>query len=187
NIGGSEKNPQMDEAHLMLGKARYYDKRYVPALEAFNYVLYKYPTSDKIHEVKVWREKTNMRMENDALAVKNLRKLLSEIKFKDQIYADANAALAQAFLNLQETDSAVVRLRRATEFTKSDEEKARYRFITGQLYDEMKLQDSAQVAYQDVIDMHRNSPRVYVIQAHARQAQYFDYAKGDTLQFLEKF
>ena len=57
NIGGSEKNPQMDEAHLMLGKTRYYDKRFIPALEAFNYVLYKYPNSDKIYEVKIWREK----------------------------------------------------------------------------------------------------------------------------------
>ncbi len=66
NIGGSEKNPQMDEAHLLLGKTRYYDQRFVPALEAFNYVLYKYPTSSKIQEVKIWREKTNMRMDNDA-------------------------------------------------------------------------------------------------------------------------
>ena len=57
NIGGSEKNPQMDEAHLLLGKSRYYDQRFVPALEAFNYVLYKYPNSDKIYEVKIWREK----------------------------------------------------------------------------------------------------------------------------------
>jgi TolA-binding protein len=48
NIDGGEKNPQMDEAHLMLGKARYYDQRFVPALEAFNYVLYKYPKSDNI-------------------------------------------------------------------------------------------------------------------------------------------
>ena len=87
NIGGSEKNPQMDEAHLLLGKTRYYDQRFVPALEAFNYVLYKYPTSSKIQEVKIWREKTNMRMDNDAAAVINLKKLLGEIKFKDQIIA----------------------------------------------------------------------------------------------------
>ncbi len=52
NIEGVEKNPQIDEAHLMLGKARYYQQRFVPALEAFNYVLYKYPNSDKIYEVK---------------------------------------------------------------------------------------------------------------------------------------
>ena len=52
NIQGSEKNPQMDEAQLFLGKSRYYRQRFVPALEAFNYVFHKYPTSDKIYEIK---------------------------------------------------------------------------------------------------------------------------------------
>ena len=70
-------------------------------------MLYKYPNSDKIYEVKIWREKTNMRLENDALAVENLRKLLKEIKFKDQIFADANATLAKAFINLKQKDSAI--------------------------------------------------------------------------------
>lgn len=187
NIDGSEKNPQMDEAHLMLGKSRYYSQRFVPALEAFNYVLYKYPSSDKIYVVKIWREKTNMRMENDALAVTNLRKLLKEIKFKDQIFADANATLAQAFLNLKETDSAVAKLKIATEFTKSKEEKARYRFILGQVYEQLGYKDSAFAKYQEVIDMKRKAARQYVIQAHARQAAQFDFAKGDTLAFVEKF
>ena len=187
NIDGSEKNPQMDEAHLMLGKTRYYDQRFVPALEAFNYVLYKYPNSDKIYEVKIWREKTNMRMENDALAVTNLRKLLKEIKFKDQIFADANATLAQAFLNLKENDSAIAKLKIATEFTKSNEEKSRYRFILGQVYELKGYKDSAFAQYQEVIDMKRKSARQYVIQAHARQAAQFDFAKGDTLAFMEKY
>lgn len=187
NIQGSEKNPQMDEAHLMLGKARYYDQRFVPALEAFNYVLYKYPNSNKIYEVKIWREKTNMRLENDALAVNNLRKLLSEIKFKDQIFADANATLAQAFLNLEEKDSAVAKIKIATEFTKSQEEKARYRYILAQLYDTMGYKDSAYATYQSVIDMHRKAARQYVIHAHVQQAKQFDYLKGDTIAYLKKF
>ena len=187
NIDGKEKNSQMDEAHLLLGKARYYDLRFVPALEAFNYVLYKYPESDKIYEVKIWREKTNMRMENDAIAVINLRKLLREIKFKDQIFADANATLAQAFLNLGQKDSALVKLKTATAFTKSKEEQARYRFITGQLLAEMGQKDSAYAAFQSVIDMKRKSPRRYVIQAHLQQAKQFAATKGDTIAFLEKF
>ncbi|MBN8640981.1 MAG: gliding motility protein [Flavobacteriales bacterium] len=187
NIDGSEKNPQMDEAHLMLGKARYYDQRFIPALEAFNYVLYKYPSSDKIYEVKIWRERTNMRLENDAQAVTNLRKLLKEIKFKDQIFADANATLAQAFLNLEEKDSAIARLKIATEFTKENEEKARYRFILAQLYDQMGHKDSAYATYQEVIDMNRRSPRQYVIQSHIKQALQFDYATGDTLAFVKKY
>ena len=187
NIAGSEKNPQMDEAYLMLGKARYYDQRFVPALEAFNYVLYKYPNSDKIYEAKIWREKTNMRMDNDALAVDNLRKLLKEIKFKDQIFADANATLAQAFLNLELKDSAVAKVKFARDFTKSKEEKSRYRFILGQLYEELGYKDSAFAAYQTVIDMKRKSARQYVIQSHARQASQFDFEKGDTVVFLKKF
>jgi len=187
NIEGKEKNPQMDEAHLLLGKSRYYDQRFVPALEAFNYVLYKYPESDKIYEVKIWREKTNMRMENDALAVTNLRRLLKEIKFKDQIFADANATLAQAFLNLQENDSAVAKLRLATKFTKSNEEKARYRFILGQVFDQLGQKDSSFIAYQSVIDMNRKAPRRYVIQAHIQQAKQFNYKTGDTLAFVKKY
>ena len=35
-IQGREKNPQIDEAYLLLGKARYYDQRFIPALEAFS-------------------------------------------------------------------------------------------------------------------------------------------------------
>lgn len=187
NIGGSEKNPQMDEAHLMLGKSRYYDQRFVPALEAFNYVLYKYPTSDKINEVKIWREKTNMRLDNDETAIANLSRLLKEIKFKDQIFADANATLAQAFLNTKKPDSAVAKLRLATKYTKSNEEKARYRFIMGQIFDQLKQKDSAAIAYQEVIDMKRKAPKQYVIRAHANQAQYFDFEKGDTLAFAKKY
>jgi hypothetical protein len=187
NIQGSEKNPQMDEAYLMLGKARYYDQRFVPALDAFNYVLNKSPKSDKIYIVKIWREKTNMRLDNDALAVNNLRKLLKEIKFKDQVFADANATLAQAFINLQEKDSAVAKLKIAKKFTKSKEEISRYNYILGQLYEELGYKDSAFVSYQSVIDMHRKAARQYVIHAHIRQASQFDYQKGDTIAFLKKY
>ena len=51
NIEGKEKNPQIDEAYLLLGQARYHDQRFVPALAAFNNILNKYPTSDKINQV----------------------------------------------------------------------------------------------------------------------------------------
>jgi hypothetical protein len=186
-IGGVERNYQIDEAYLLLGKSRYFDQRFVPALEAFNYILYKYPESDKIYEAKIWREKTNIRLENEALAINNLKKLMAEIKFKEHIYADANAIIAQAYWNLEQKDSAIVRLKKATFHTKSEEEKARYRFITGQMFEDINKPDSAFKYYQKVIDMKRKSPRHYVIQAHARQAKQFDYKNGDTLAFLEKF
>lgn len=187
NIDGGEKNPQMDEAHLLLGKARYHDNRFLPALEAFNYILYKYPTSDKIFEAKVWREKTNIRLENNEQAIKNLKRLIADKKLKGQVQADANAILAQAYLNTGVKDTAIQKLKIARELTEQNEEKARYRFILGQLYENMGYKDSAFTAFQEVIDMKRKSPRRYVIWAHAKQAQQFDFKSGDTLAFMEKY
>ena len=53
NIKGKEKNPQIDEAYLLLGKSRYYSGRFIPALEAFNYILFKYPGSSNINSAKI--------------------------------------------------------------------------------------------------------------------------------------
>ncbi len=187
NIGGREKNSQIDEAYLLLGKSRYYDQRFVPALDAFNYILYKYPNSSNIYEAKIWREKTNMRLGNDALVVKNITKLLDEQKLSDQVLANANALLSEAFLNLEEKDSAVAKLKIAEEYTKIKAEKARYRFILGQLYEELGKKDSAIYSYQSVIDMKRKAAREYVIQSQVKKAQLFDYEKGDTTAFLKTY
>jgi tetratricopeptide (TPR) repeat protein len=186
-IEGQEKNYQIDEAYLLLGKARYYDQRFFPALEAFNYILYKYSTSSNIGPAKIWREKTNMRLGNDAQVLKNIAKLLKEKKLKPQVVADANALLAESFLNLEEKDSAIVKLKIAENKTKINAEKARYRFILGQLYQEMGIRDTALIYYQEVIDMNRKADREYVIQAYAKKAQLFDFENGNKEDFLKTF
>lgn len=187
NIGGKEKNSQIDEAHILLGKARYYDQRFVPALEAFNYILYKYSNSDKIDEAKIWREKTNMRLGNDALVIKNITKMLENKKTKKQVIANANALLSEAFLNTEEKDSAIAKLKIAEKYTKVNAEKARYRFILGQLYKELGIKDTASDYFQAVIDMNRKADRELVMQAYAKKAELFDYEKGDTTAFLKKY
>jgi len=187
NIGGSEKNPQMDEAYLLLAKARYYENRFIPSLEALNYILYKYPQSNKIYHAKVWREKVNIRLDNDDVAIKNLKKLLQNNQINGQDLADANAMLTQAYINIGANDSAIATIKIAKEATKSSEERARYKFILGQLYESLHYKDSAIFAFQEVIEMKRKSPRKYIIQAHAKQAFQLDIIKEDTLVFLDKF
>ena len=186
NIQGKEKNAQMDEAHLLLGKSRYYDQRFIPALEAFNYILYKYSNSDKIYEAKIWREKTNIRLENDALAIKNLKRLLKNNKVKPQVFADANAILSQAYINLEQKDSAIAPLKKALVSTKIKEEKARYHFILGQLYQALQHKDSAYAEFQEIIEMKRKSPKQYVMQGHAKQSELVDQTQ-DTVAFLKKY
>ena len=185
NIKGKEHNPQIDEAYLLLGKARYYDQRFVPALEAFNFILYKYPSSDKINQAKIWREKTNIRLENNELAIKNLKRLLDQEELKDQDLADANAMLALAYLNIKAKDSALAQLAIAVDYTKKNNEKARYNFIRGQLYNEFGYKDSANMAFDKVIELNRKVPRAYHINAHLAKANNFDFENGNKLDFIE--
>ena len=116
-LEGSEKNPQIDEAYLLLGKARYFDQRFVPALEAFNYILHKYPLSNTINEARIWREKTNMRLEFDELAIKNLKKVLESANLEKQNREKASAKLAQAYLNTNSPDSTLTRLKTSADMT----------------------------------------------------------------------
>tara|TARA_Y100000588_G_scaffold138737_1_gene152552 strand:- start:403 stop:2976 length:2574 start_codon:yes stop_codon:yes gene_type:complete len=185
NINGKEKNPQIDEAYLLLGKARYYDQRFVPALAAFNNILNKYPTSDKINQVKIWREKSNMRLDNNEGAIKKLKRLLEEEELEDQDLADATATLAQAYINIKAKDSAITLLGIAAENTKVKSEKARFHYIRGQLYNEFKEKDSANMEFDAIIDMHRQIPRAFYINAHLEKSYNFDADKGNEVEFLE--
>ncbi len=165
DIGGTERNPQTDEAFLLLGKARYFDERYIPALEAFNYVLQKYENSDKLNEARIWREKTNLRLGYEELALKNLKTLFKYDVLSDQEYADGRAVAAQAYINLKALDTAVGHMKIAAAYTRKTEEKGRYYYIIGQLYNRLEYPDSADMAFDRVIEFNRKIPRVYLINA----------------------
>ena len=185
NIQGKEHNPQIDEAYLLLGKSRYFDQRFVPALEAFNYILYKYPASSNINQARIWREKTNMRLENDELAIKNIKTLLEQEELEGQDLADASSTMAQAYINTKSLDSALTQIVIAAESTKKRFEEGRYFFIQGQLYNALQDKDSANIAFDKVIDLNRKIPRKYLISAHVEKAKNFDYEKGNKLEFIE--
>ena len=187
DIEDIERNPQTADAFLLLGKARYYDQRFVPALEAFNYVLRKYDQSRKLNEAAIWREKTNMRLDNNELALKNLRLLMKFEALKDQEYADARATIAQIYLNLNAPDTAMRELKVAAAYTTRMSEKGRYLFIIGQLYNELGHKDSANFVFDRVIALNRRVPRVYWINSHLQKIRNINVTpenREDVLDYL---
>ena len=185
DIKDVERNPQTDEAFLLLGKARYFDQRYIPALEAFNYILRKYTYSDKLNEANIWREKVNIRLENEELAIKNLKRLMKFETLKDQEYADARAMLAQAYINLNVPDTAIQQLKVASHYTKKNPEKGRYYYIIGQLYNTLNYKDSANYAFDKVIALNRRSPRVYMINAEIQKIRNTTLTDENSEEILE--
>ena len=185
DIKDEERNPQTDEAFLLLGKARYFDERYIPALESFNYILNKYTESDKLNEANIWREKVNIRLENEDLAIKNLKRLMKFEQLKDQEYADARAMMAQAYINLHAPDTAIQNLKIASHYTKKNPEKGRYYFIIGQLFNQLGYKDSANYAFDKVIELNRKSPRVYMINAEIEKLKNIKVGQENKEEVLD--
>ena len=181
NIKGKEKNPQIDESYILLGKARYFDNRFIPAQEAFNYILFKYPASSNINLAKIWRAKTNLRLENEGLAIKNLKELIESNKLSDEDNVAASSALAQAYITTKALDSAIIQLQRASQLTKDNHELGRLRFIEGQLYSSLGIKDSSNLAFDQVIALNRKTPRVYMISAHLEKIKNFDFENDNKL------
>ena len=99
--------------------------------------------------------KSNIRLNNNQIAIKNLKLLLPQaIKFQ-KIYSEVNASLAQAYLNNKNQDSARFFISKAGAFSKNNDHKARYLFIHGQLLEKINLLDSAQKVYNSIIELGR--------------------------------
>lgn len=184
-IDGKEYNPQMDEAFILLGKARYFDARFVQALDAFNFILKTYPTSNNINHAKVWKAKTNIRLNNEEVAIDNLKEMFKYGDVNEDDEADASAIMAQAFINLDSLEAALPYIRTASDKTKDKELKGRYTFIKGQLYNLLEMKDRANLAFDEVIALNRKSPRIYMINAYIEKAKNFDFTKEDRVAFLE--
>ncbi|QQX77583.1 MULTISPECIES: tetratricopeptide repeat protein [Aequorivita] len=184
-IDGKEYNPQIDEAYMLLGKARYYDGRFIPALDAFNFILDRYPTSNNINLAKVWKAKTNIRLKNEEYAIENLKKMFEQAELKEEEIADGAAMMAQAFINLDSLQPALEYIKMATENVNDKELKGRYTFIKGQIYNRLGEKDSANIAFDEVIAMNRKTSRAYMINAYLEKGKNFDYEKGDRIAFLE--
>lgn len=184
-IDGKEYNPQIDEAYMLLGKARYYDGRFIPALDAFNFILDRYPTSNNINVAKVWKAKINIRLNNEEYAIESLKEMFDEAELEDEEMADGAAMMAQAFINLDSLQPALEYIKIASENVNDKELIGRYTFIKGQLYNRLNEKDSANIAFDEVIEMNRKTSRAYLINSYLEKGKNFDYEKGDRTAFLE--
>lgn len=162
-MGGREYNPQIDEAFLLLGKARYFDQRFIPAKDAFSFILNHYPESTTINEAKIWVEKTNVRLEYFDMAIGNLITLINTSELNPIEQYEASSTLAQAYIYEDQMRLAIPPLRTAIENAPDYEKKGRLLYIKGQLHSFLDEIDSANASFDEVIALNRKPPRRYRI------------------------
>lgn len=181
---GRQRNRKIDDAYMLLGKARYYNERFIPALEAFNHLITNYGETNRRGEAIAWREKTNIQLGRDRLAIMNLEKfLLTETKLKRQDISDIQSTMAQAFINLKQYKNAAELLKEAGTLTRNKPLRGRYYFITAQLYEKLHQPDSAVVYFQKVIDLNRKISRKLWLEAQGGKLRNADFSPEEEQKF----
>jgi tetratricopeptide (TPR) repeat protein len=169
-IARQERNNQIDAAYLLLGKSRYYSQRFVPAMEAFNYILINYPRADLIDENWIWKAKTNVRLQNEDIAIEALKILLEKETLSSKNREDAHTVMAMAYQKSDSLDQEINHLKLATLTQNNKEQTARNLFILGQLYRIKNEIDSSNIAFQKIVDL-KKAPHKYLIHAQIEQAK----------------
>ena len=103
-----------------MGKARYYDQRFIPSIEAFNYIIASYPFASLINETKIWRAKANIRIDNEEFAIESMELLLQvknskEVDLPPKIKEQGYTTLAMAYVKSDSLQKAKKYLMKATE------------------------------------------------------------------------
>lgn len=186
---GVQRNYKIDDAYLLLGKARYYNERFVPALEAFNHMLTNYGKSERINEAAIWVQKTNLQLHKNDIAIENLQQILAHSKLRKKDKSEAYATLGQAYINKEEYTQAATALHKAGQYTTNKKLKGRYLFIAAQLYERLKMKDSAAVTFEKIIKLNWKIPRRMWIEAlvgKTRNSNFEPQEKTQHIDYLTK-
>ncbi|PID69185.1 MAG: hypothetical protein CR989_02995 [Flavobacteriales bacterium] len=175
DINGKERNPQIDDAYLLLGKARYYSQRFVPALEAFNFILGSYNDAETKDRARIWQAKTLVRLQNEELAIETLQYLLKNKNLPLEVIEDGHSSLALAYQALDSADLVIKHLDSAVMFSNNIKKKARNLFIIGQMYREKEKTDSSNLYFERLINL-KKAPYRYKIHAEIDRAKNFSKA-----------
>jgi len=181
-IDGFEKNKQIDEAYLLLGKSRYFLQRFVPALEAFSFGLENYPNANLYYKTKIWKAKTHVRLQNEELAIETLDLVLKNIELSEEEYEKAHAAMAMAYTQLDSTHLVIDHLKKATFYFYDRSQSARNLFILGQIYREENKIDSSNMVFESLAYM-KKIPQKYKVHAILERAK--NYSAADSTNVID--
>ena len=168
-IGDQQRNTQIDEAYMLLGKARFYNGRYLQALDAFNYVIDQLPNANSRRNAQIWKAKVFLQLLQEQRAAAIFLELIDQNELTVTEYVKVSAHLAKAYIALNQPEKATKPLYNAAAGVKDKALQARYYYLLGQLHDNLEHKDSAALAYQSVINLNRRIPRIFWIHAKLNQ------------------
>ena len=144
----------VDDAYLLIGKARFYKMEFDDATKTFKYVNTTGKTSEVRHEALIWLMRSFIQLKelDNAVAVSDL---LDKEKGSPDNARDLFLTRAQLHLLRGETPEAITNLRLAIPEIDGKNERSRIRFILAQLYQQT---EQPRLAYEQYTRILRRNP-----------------------------
>jgi len=147
----------INDAYLLLGKSRFYDKRYISSLQAFNYILKQDVKSNIWLEAFYWRTLIYINLQQYELAKSSLEKELKDNKISNRNLSLLYDSMSELFYKKGDYVALIKSLKKAVKHSSSQEQIRRSYFIIAQSFMNLNKNDSASVYFQKAIDTKANN------------------------------
>lgn len=176
---GKEYVSTIDDAYMLIGKAHFYKRDYLQALEMFTYVIKQYKKNKIRFDGYLWLIRTDTELARFKDGEKIITKLEEEKAFPKKLLSELAAVKADYYIKKGEFEKAKDQLIAAIKVTKRRKSKTRYTYILAQLYEELNDRDSAAYYYTRVLK--KNTPYEMEFNARINRALLTSARSGNLL------
>lgn len=169
----NEYNKWMDDCYMLMGRAYMYQGDYFLAAETFKHVLVTYPVDEIRYLGMVWLSRAYIMIGEEREAERLLLSLVDKSDFPEDYLGELMTTRAQLELMKESHATAAAHLEDAMlQKGFSKDEKVRFTYILGQLYEEAGEKQLAQEKYKQVTRF--NPPYEMAFNARVSMAEMYE-------------
>ena len=132
----------INQAYLLLGKSRFYDKRYLSSIQALNYILKQNEKSKFWFEALFYRALIFINLEQYDSTISFVEKEQKKFKISNSEKSIIYQIIAEAYSKKNDLNKVISSLKYALSFSNNNENIRRLNFIIAQSYNELSEKDS---------------------------------------------
>ena len=132
----------INQSYLLLGKSRFYDKRYLSSIQALNYILKQNKKSKFWFEAFFYRALIFINLEQYESAISFVEKEQKKFKFSESEKSIIYQINAEAYSKKKDFKKIISSLHNAARFSKNNEDIRRINFIIAQSFSALNENDS---------------------------------------------
>jgi tetratricopeptide (TPR) repeat protein len=173
----AERNPWIPECYMVVGQSQFYKHDFWSSIETFQYISSEYKDDEIRPEALLWLTRSYLELGKTTDAEYLLDFLKADKKFPVKLKGFYNAVLAQYHLIRNDIPRAMDALQMAASTSKKKDDRSRYYFILGQLYQRSDSLNKAFASYEKVLKL--NPPYEMAFNARINRARCYDTGSGN--------